>query len=1154
MRSLPLMVSLLASAFALPGSPPSPSPSPQAQDSTKLGYYRTPSIRGGTVVFSAEGDLWMVPATGGEARRLTTHPAEETNPAIAPDGRSIAFTASYEGPAEVYVMPLDGGVPRRLTWDGARDVVVGWTRAGQVLYSTTRYSMLPNTQLAEVDPGTLKRTLLPLAQAADAAYDPATSTLFFTRLSRQSSNNRNYKGGTAQNIWRWRVPESLAAAEQPAVPEIKAAAGAVSGPGPGPGPLVPLVKGAPVPEATPLTSDYAGTSKSPMFWQGRVYFASDRSGVMNLWSMSPDGKDLKQLTKHADYELQSPAMDDGRIVYQDGADLWLYDTRTGQDARIPITLTSDYDQLRPRWVKKPTDWVTSAHFSPTGDRVVLTARGQLFVAPVAAGRLVQATKDETARARSGRFLDARTLVAMSDASGEVELWKLPANGVGSATKLTSGGDILRWDETPSPDGKLIAHTDKNQRLWLTDVATGKTTKLAESTRTTPGDLEWSPDSRWLVFSDAAPNDFSRLYLYDTRSASATPLTTDRSDASSPAFSPDGKWLWFLSDRTFRTVVPAPWGARQPEPFFDKQAKIYALALVPGARFPFAPADELSPADTATRGHGDTASVSEGSRQASGARSGSTSRPRVVASVEIALAGLPARLYEVPQAPAGNYSDLSTDGKRLYYLSREAGAREGADLIALDVSNDKTARPKTVLDAVQAYELSADRKKALVRKGGELYVFEASAVSKEKLADAKVDLSAWSFQVDPRQELAQMYAEAWRLERDYYWDPAMRGLDWPAIRAKYAPLAARVTSRAELSDVLAQMVAELETLHTFVRGGDLRAGEDNVLPASLGARLDRVPEGFRVAHIYRADPDEPGSLAPLARPGVDVHEGDVITSVNGVSAGSVGDLGELLRNLAGKQVLLAVSGPGPGPKGGVRDVVVVPMTPAEEQNLRYSEWELTRRVAVDSMSQGKIGYLHLRAMGGDDMNQFARDFYPNLAKDALVVDMRSNRGGNIDSWVLEKLMRRPWMFFQPRVGDPSWNMQWAFRGPMVVLVNENTASDGEAFAEGFRRLGLGKVIGTRTWGGEIWLSSNNFLVDRGIATAAETGVYGPEGQWLIEGHGVDPDVVVDDPPAETFAGKDAQLEAAVRYLTEELTKRPVETPKAPGRPKVKGQIH
>ncbi|HKB94680.1 MAG TPA: S41 family peptidase, partial [Gaiellaceae bacterium] len=697
---------------------------------------------------------------------------------------------------------------------------------------------------------------------------------------------------------------------------------------------------------------------------------------------------------------------------------------------------------------------------------------------------------------------------MSDASGEVELWRYPANGIGQATRLTSGGDILRWDPVPSPDGKRVAHTDKNHRLWLTDVASTTTTKLAESAYDDIGDVAWSPDSRWLVWTDAAPTRMNRVFLYDTKTQATSPITSDRYDASSPVFSPDGKWLWFLSDRTFRTVVPAPWGNRAPEPFFDKPTKIYALQLDPSARFPYAPADELHATDGATARLRDRGMGGAGNRRASVARDSQSRSPAVPQSAGIALEGLAARLYEVP-APAGNYSHLGTDGKRLYYLSAERGeGRDGRDLVSLEISHEKP-KPKTLLDGVASYELSADGKKMLVRKAGELYVVDPASVTKEKLAEAKLDLAGWSLEVDPRREFAQMFTDAWRLERDYYWDPAMRGLDWKAVGAKYEPLAARVTSRAELSDVLAQMVAELQTLHTFVRGGDLRAGRDSALPASLGARLQKIDGGFRVAHIYRADPDEPASLAPLARPGVDVHDGDVITAVNGVPAASVSDLGELLQSQAGKQVLLSVAA---NPKAAAREVIVVPITPNEEAGLRYTEWEYTRRLAVDSLSHGRIGYLHLRAMGAGDMDQFERDFYPEVGKDALVVDMRNNRGGNIDSWILEKLMRRPWMYWQPRKGEPYWNMQSAFRGPMIVLVNENTASDGEAVSEGFRRLGLGKVLGTRTWGGEIWLSSSNVLVDRGIATAAENGVYGPEGHWLIEGHGVDPDIVVDNPPA------------------------------------------
>jgi tricorn protease len=392
----------------------------------------------------------------------------------------------------------------------------------------------------------------------------------------------------------------------------------------------------------------------------------------------------------------------------------------------------------------------------------------------------------------------------------------------------------------------------------------------------------------------------------------------------------------------------------------------------------------------------------------------------------------------------------------------------------------------------------------------------------------------------------MFVEAWRLERDYFYDRGMHGLDWKAIRARYLPLVDRVTDRAELSDILAQMVSELSALHIFVRGGDMRAGTENVSPASLGARLvrDEGAGGFRVDHIFRTDPDRPDRISPLLRQGVEVAEGDVVEQINGVPTLGVPDVAVLLRNQADRQVLLRVK-----PKGGgaARDVVVIPVSPEREADMRYDEWEYTRRQAVDQASNQTIGYVHLRAMGAGNMAEWTREFYPVFDRQGLIIDVRHNNGGNIDSWILARLLRKAWFYWQPRVGHPTWNMQFAFRGHIVVLCDENTASDGEAFAEGFRRLGLGKVIGTRTWGGEIWLSSSNVLVDRGIATAAETGVYGPEGQWLIEGHGVDPDIVVDNLPHATFEGRDAQLEAAIKHLQELIAKDPVEVPKHPPYP-------
>ncbi len=1084
---------------------------PQAAADGALGYYRYPAIHDDTVVFTAEGDLWRVPAEGGVAQRLTSHASEESRPAFSPDGKTLAFSAAYEGPTEVYTVPLDGGVPVRQTFDGAAALVVGWTPAGEVLYSTRRYSTLPNTQLARVDPKTGARTLVPLAQASDGAFDGNAKTLYFTRLAFQGSYTKRYEGGTAQNIWRFVNGEK---------------------------------------EAAPLTADYKGTSKNPMPWKDRIYFLSDRDGTMNLWSMNATGSDLRQHTHHSGIDAQSPSLSNGRVAYQLGADIRLFDINSNQDRAVPIRLVSDFDQLRERWVRNPMEWVATVHLSPTGDRVVLTARGQVFVAPVQQGRMVEATRDKKVRYREGRFFpDGKNLLALADSSGEVEFWRVPANGIGESTQLTNDARVLRWDGLPSPDGGHIAHFDKDQQLWIYDVAAKTQKQIAKSDEGGFIDVRWSPDGKWLAYTSPDTNQMVRLHLYNVDSARSTAVTTDRYDSYSPEFSPDGKWLYFLSDRNFVSVVGSPWGSRQPEPFFDKQTKVYHVSMKPGERSPFQPDDELSvpaagiPRTEEKPGDKDK-TVKNDEPPATPAPAPAAQGVKPAPTVPANLTGIETRLIEVPLAP-GNYSDLSTDGKRLYFISSETGATGRPSLKTLAIDN-KAPKPETFSDEVTGYELSQDRKKIMVRKAQDIFVFDVAAKAPTDTSKNKVPLGDWSFRLDPRDEWRQMFTEAWRLERDYFYDRGMHGVDWPGMKAKYMPLVDRVTDRAELSDVLSQLVGELSALHIFVRGGDLRRGTDQVTPASLGATFTRDEKagGYRVEHVYKTDPDIPEELAPLARVNVNVVDGDVIESVNGIPTLSARDINALLRDQAGKQMLLKVK---PKAGGSSRDVVVMPVSLARENDLRYDEWEYTRRLAVEKAGSDRLGYVHLRAMGGGNMAEWQREFYPVFDREGLIIDVRHNNGGNIDSWVLEKLMRKAWFFFQPRVGNPTWNMQYAFRGHMVVLCDENTASDGEAFAEGFRRLGLGKVIGTRTWGGEVWLSQSNFLVDRGIATAAETGVFGPDGDWLIEGHGVDPDVVVDNPPHGTFNGEDAQLDAAIRFLQEEIRKNPIPKPVAPKYP-------
>jgi tricorn protease len=1070
------------------------------------GFYRFPALFGDTVVFTAEGDLWKVPVTGGIAQRLTSHPGTESFAALSPDGQSVAFSAEYEGPAEVYVMPLEGGLPQRLTWNGEGSFPTGWTPQGRVLFTTKAFSTLPNDQLATVDPGSGEETVIPLAQASEGTTDDTGRQLFFTRLPFQGSSTKRYQGGTAQNLWRYD-------------------------------------EGAP--EAVALTPDFKGTSKNPMWWQGRVYFITDRSGVANLWSMRPDGTDAQPLTQHPEFDVKWARLHRGRIVYQQGADLRLLTLEGKVDTAIPITLGSDFDHTRERWVDKPMEFLTSVHLSADGDRLALTARGEVFTVPVeGGGRLVNVPRREGVRYREAAFLgEGKNLLALTDETGEIELAKLPANGLGASEVLTRDGGVFRMDPVAAPDGRWVAWQDKNRQLWVRDLNSAQSKLIATSLEDEFADLTWSPDSQWLAYVETLANTYRQIKLCRVADGTLLTATTDRVNSSAPAWSEDGQWLYFCSERQLRSLVASPWGDRQPEPYFTENTKLYALALRKGLRSPFEPPDELNPAPDQKEKSPDKKEEAD-QKEETKPKPSAPKEKAAPAPVVIETDGLMARLWELP-VPAGNYSGLTAAAKHLFFTARAPGFEVKPKLMRLEIT-PQDPKAKVFMEEVKSWELSANRKKMLLRKDDSFYVVPAGGDAPAKLEKA-VPLDRWSFSISPREEWRQIYQEAWRMLRDHFYDAKLHGVDWLAIRQKYAPLVDRVTDREELSEVLHEMSGELSALHTYVRHGEIREGPDKIAPSSLGARLarDTASGGWRVDHIFQADPDYPAALSPLSQPGAGVQEGEVILSINGTPLSTVPHPAVLLRQQAGRQVLLEVKPAAAG--AAVRQVLVKPLGPDAARELRYAEWEYTRRLKTEELGQGQIGYLHLRAMGSEDIADWARDFYPVFQRQGLIIDVRHNRGGNIDSWILEKLLRKAWFYWSRRTGNPYWNMQYAFRGHVVVLCNERTASDGEAFSEGVKRLEIGKVIGTRTWGGEIWLSAQRWLVDNGMCSAAEAGVYGPEGQWLIEGHGVDPDVVVDNAPRTTFDGSDAQLEAAVKHLQALILKDPRPVPPAPPKP-------
>ena len=1137
-----LACALLSSLFTMAAPRPAlavaqPESGSSVPGMTKPGYYRYPAIHGDTIVFTSEGDLWSVPVAGGEARRLTSNPGAETMATISPDGQMIAFAAEYEGPTEIYTMPVSGGVPVRRTWDGSARPE-GWTPDGRLILNTMRYSTLPDPRLVLLDMNG-QREIVPLAGAAEAVYSTggSNSTLFFTRWNWQGSSTKRYKGGTAENLWRFDGKS----------------------------------------EATALTADWAGTSHNPMFWNGRIYFLSDRDGVMNVFSMDEQGKDLKQETHQHTFDVETASLSDGHLVYSCAGDLWLIDLKASREAIVPITLVSDFDQLRDHWVKKPMDYLTAVHLSPDGSNAVFTSRGEVFTLPAKTGRVVKVTGESDVRYREARYLpDGKTILAISTKSGETEFWKYPANGVDTPDhkpeQLTDDSKVQRTEGIPSPDGKWLAHHDRDQQLWIYDFKTKQQKKIGQSMTGDFNDLSWSPDSRWLAYVESATNMFAQVKILNIDSGAIQIITSDHYNSVNPVWSADGKWLYFLSDRMLKSTVGSPWGARQPDPHFDKSVKIYELALTPGLRSPFLPYDELHPESEAKKDEEkkeekkeektkeekakEDKAVKEGKKPAANSdttkkdddkKSDDKKDEKKVPEVKIDFTDLPSRLSEVPAKP-GNYDRLEAIDKRLCWLSSSDDDPGKANLQCLDIAN-KGDEPETVISGLDSYELSMDHKKILVHKD-DFYIFDsdikASSLGDPKtMSKAKIDLSRWAFDTNPREEFRGFFDDAWRMQRDYFYDRHMHGVDWVAMRARYRPLVDRVSDRDELNDVIAQMVGELSVLHTFVVGGEMRQSADQIDLASLGARLrrDEKAGGYVVEHVYEYDPDLPDKASPLAQPDSRVHEGEVIVSIDGQPTLSVTDERALLRGKAGTSVLLGVK----SAKGDARQVLVKPVTSRQERNLAYSEWEYSRREKVESGSENKIGYVHLRAMGSGDIAQWEREFYPVFDRQGLIIDVRHNGGGNIDSWLLAKLLRQAWFYWQPRVGQPQWNMPYAFRGHIVVLCDQETSSDGEAFTEGFKRFKMGKVIGLRTWGGEVWLSGDNPQADGGIATAAETGVYGPEGKWLIEGHGVEPDIPVDNLPHVTFTGQDAQLQAAIDLLKKQIQKDPRPVPQAPPYP-------
>lgn len=1071
------------------------------------GFYQYPSARGDVLVFASEGDLWRTGRDGGTATRLTSHVAEESDAHVSPDGTMVAFTASYDSDQDVYVMPVAGGAPRRLTFEGGMLRTVGWTPDGKVIYASRLTGAGQGEILYTVAPSGGEATPIPLWRATDATYGQDGRTIFFSRqglTARARDNAVLYRGGGMDQLWRWQTGSAA--------------------------------------EAAQLLPDFGAPIRFPMAYGGRIYFISDKSGADAVWSVGEDGSGVTKLSPEMPFPVLQASLDKGDVYLQNGADIHLFSTADNSLRKLSIDIVTDREQTRLRSIGDPLSQLEAARISPSGESVAVTARGRVALGAPKHLRRIDFSIPLQARGRQAVAAPKGDRVFMILDQGERgDIYAMRADGSGEPTPVTHGYGAYIWSFALSPDGKTLVLWDKQARLQKVDIATGRVTLLATDDAGDDQpfhDLVFSPDSTHIAYAQVSRRNnanTTEIFVQNLASGARVKATSGKYNDYAPAFAHDGAWLYFLSDRNFDPTPGNPWGDRNMGVAFPDRGEIYALQLDPAAEFRFREDNELTRKPDEKAEDEKPASTGKDEKEEDDKKDEKAKPARIVLA-HIVLDGLAARLYKVPVDPGMSEGLLAS--KDFLYSRKD----EKLVSIAIDKSDPKV---ETFADKVRSAEISADGKTLLVVTGSskspKLMLVPAKAKLPEKAEPNVVRLDDWRLTVDPASEWKQMFVDAWRLHRDFAYDPAMRGVDWNAVRARMEPLMQRIGHRAELNTVLGQMASQLGILHSQVRPGDLPKDGENSEMAFLGARYTPVSGGLRIDSIFRSEADLVSTRPPLTRPGVDVRVGDVIRSVDGRPVASLGALRMELASKAGQEVRLDLA------RGGkAMSTIVEPMTFDGEVTASYHDFVEGRRLAAEGLSGGKIGYLHLRAMGPEDVASFARDYFAQLDKDGLIIDVRNNNGGNIDSLIISMLMRRAWAFWAKPdgTGVPTTNMQNAYRGKVAVLIDERTYSDGETFAAAIKSLGLAPLVGKRTAGAGIWLSDRNRLSDNGAVRVAENAQYAADGTWIVEGRGIGPDHEVENGPHATFEGKDAQLEAAVSLLKQEIARDPVR-PLKPG---------
>lgn len=1087
---------------------------------------RQPSVHGSRVVFASGGDIWLTSTQGGEAKRLTSHVGIESTPMFSPDGSMIAFTGEYDGNTDVFVMPSSGGVPTRLTFHPANDVLAGWSPDGKsVLVSSNSHSHSPRYgKLFNVKLDGSMPEPLPLPMAERGSYSPDGARLAYNAIADAFNTWKRYGGGQKSAI---RLID-LKTLEYETIPQGKA-----NGTG----------------DNNSHPNNNSNDTRS--LWLGDVvYFLSDRDRTMNIYAYNTKTKTTEQLTRHSDYDVKfmhgtmtnTTTQSGGQIAYEQGGRIHLLDLTTRTAKTLSITVASDHNATRPRYVKAQ-NFIQNVALSPSGSRAVLEARGEILTVPAKKGDPRNLTNTTGVCERDPAWSpDGKTIAYFSDAGGEYQLmlhdqtakepnYKPRAINLAAATGGASFYFLPRW----SPDGKKILVSDVRLNLWMIDVASGKITLVDNNEyaalNTSGGNSlggAWSGDSRWIAYSKQLAGAMQTVFIYDTNTGKSTQVTDGMSDAVNPVFSRDGKYLFFAASTNVGTNVAWLDMARLERPV---TRSLYAIVLSKSEASPFAPESD----EETVKPSADAAAGGKKDDKKDEKKDDKTATKPVV----IDFAGILQRIVALP-LPDRNYANLQTiDGKLLYgeFIPNKAGYT----LHAFDMKERKSTM---YVEGVSDYVVSADGSKLLYETGfgSSAAYFLVDAKSKPNAGDGKLALEGIEILSDPRAEWEQMYQEVWRIQRDMFYDPQMHGTDWKAMGEKYRPWVKHVAHRADLNFVFAELMGELVCGHAYVSGGDWVRPE-SVSGGLLGADYEVANGFYRIKKIYTGENWNPTLRAPLTQPGVNVNVGDYILAVNGRALTAAQNLYSFFEKTADKQITLTVN---TRPTlEGARTVTVVPV--ASESALRYRDWVESNRRYVDSVSGGKLAYVYMPNTGYDGFVSFNRYYFSQLDREGVVLDERFNGGGFVADYVIDMLNRPLLAGWESRYGKRFVSPRASIFGPKVMIVNEYAGSGGDAMPQYFRRRGLGKLVGKRTWGGLVGISGYPSLMDGGSVTSPSFGTISPDSQWEVENTGVQPDIEVEMEPKLCAQGRDPQLERAVQVALEELRTKPVKQLSRPAPP-------